>query len=158
MSSDRIKLSREGYEKLRDEVNHLMTKKRRQIAKDLATARAFGDLKENAEYDAAKNAQAFNEKQIFVLSEKLSRAEIFDDTGIDKNKILLGATATLKDLDHEEELQYTLVAAEEADFAENKISVISPIGKSLLGHKVGDEVAIQVPAGTLRYKVLKIQR
>ena len=158
MSSGRIKLSRAGYEKLRNEINHLMTKKRRQIAKDLATARAFGDLKENAEYDAAKNAQAFNERQISVLSEKLSRAEIFDDTGIDKSKILLGATATLKDLDHEEELKYTLVAAEEADFAENKISVISPIGKSLLGHKVGDEVAIQVPAGTLRYKVLKIQR
>ena len=158
MSTGRIKLTRAGYEKLRDDVQHRMTKKRREIAKDLATARAFGDLKENAEYDAAKNAQAMNEHHIAVLSEKLSRAEIFDDTGIDKNKILLGATATLKDLDRGEELQYTFVAAEEADFTANKISVMSPIGKSLLGHKVGDEVAIQVPAGTLRYKVLKIRR
>jgi transcription elongation factor GreA len=156
--SDRIKLTRKGYEKLHQELKERQTTKRREIAKDLEKARAFGDLKENAEYDSAKNAQAMNEALIAKLNEQLSRAEILDEEGIDKDKFLLGATATLKDLDHDDEFQYMLVAAEEADFKENKISTTSPIGKALLGHKVNDEVVIQVPAGTLRYKILKIER
>ena len=110
----RIKLTREGYEKLKNEVNHLMTKKRREIAKDLEKARAFGDLKENAEYDAAKNAQAHNEKRIADLTEKLSQAEILDDSNIDKSKILLGATAKLQDLKSGNKFEYMFVAAEEA--------------------------------------------
>lgn len=158
MSSARIKLTREGYEKLRNDLNFLMTVKRREIAKDLEKARAHGDLRENAEYDAAKNAQALNEKRIYELSGKLHRIEILDDTHIDKNKILLGATATLHDLEYDEEVQYMLVSSEEADYQQNKISVDSPLGKGLLGHQVGDELQIPVPAGTLRYKVLKIQR
>ncbi len=156
--SGRIQMSEEGYKKLKDELEYCMTKKRREIAKDLEVARAFGDLKENAEYDAAKNAQAHNEARVADLSEKMTRAEILDETGIDKDKILLGATATLKDLETGEELVYRLVVGEEADFKEDKISVSSPIGKSLLGHKVGDKVKIEVPAGVLLYEVLKIER
>lgn len=158
MQEGRVKLTRVGFDKLKAELRELSTKKRRQIAEDLARARAFGDLRENAEYDAAKNAQAFNEARIAELSDRLSRAEMIDESQMDKTKALIGATVTLQDLDNEEELRYSLVSSEEADFKRNRISVDSPIGKGLLGHQVGEEVAIKVPAGTLRYKVLKIER
>jgi transcription elongation factor GreA len=156
--TDKVILTRGGYEKMRSELEFMMTTKRRQIAKDLETARAFGDLRENAEYDAAKNAQAHNEKRISLLSEKLQRAEILDDSKIDKNKALLGATVRMQDLASKAELSYTLVSTEEADYKQNKVSITSPVGKAILGHAVGDEVAFKVPAGNLRYKILKIQR
>lgn len=156
--SERIRLTRIGYEKLKNEYEELTTKKRREIAKALEHARAFGDLKENAEYDAAKNAQALNEKRISELSDRLSRAELLDDSDLEKDKILIGATALLRDLDTDDEFEYMFVSTEEADYANNKISVTSPIGQTLMGHKVGDEVQIKVPAGILKYKVLKITR
>jgi transcription elongation factor GreA len=156
--SERIRLTRIGYEKLKAEYEELTTKKRREIAKALEHARAFGDLKENAEYDAAKNAQALNEKRISELSDRLSRAELLDDSNLEKDKILIGATALLCDLENDEEFEYMFVSTEEADYASNKISVTSPIGQALMGHKVGDEVSIRVPAGMLKYKVLKITR
>jgi transcription elongation factor GreA len=156
--SERIRLTRIGYDKLKAEYEELTTKKRREIARALEHARAFGDLKENAEYDAAKNAQALNEKRISELSDRLSRAELLDDSDLAKDKILIGASALLRDLDSDDEFEYTFVSAEEADYAANKISVSSPIGQTLLGHKVGDEVQIRVPAGILKYKVLKISR
>jgi transcription elongation factor GreA len=157
MSQQRIKLTRGGYKKIKTELEHLMTKKRREIAQDLKEARAHGDLKENAEYDAAKNAQAFNEKKISELSSKLERSEILSDDIAD-DRVLLGATVTLQDIDREETIIYQLVAAEEADFKENKLSVTSPVGKSLLGGKIKDIVKINVPAGVLQYKILKIER
>lgn len=158
MTDGKIRLTREGYEKLKAELEYLTGKKRREIAKDLEVARAFGDLKENAEYDAAKNAQALNEARAAELEEKLTRSEILDESQIDKDKILLGAKVTLKDLKFGDEIIYTIVAGEEADYDLGKISASSPIGKALIGHKVGDEVLIQVPAGTLNYEVLKIER
>ncbi len=156
--SDRIRLTRVGYDKLKHDYEELTTKKRREIARALEHARAFGDLKENGEYDAAKNAQALNEKRISEISDRLSRAELIDDTDIAKDQILIGATAQLRDLENDEEFEYMFVSTEEADYASNKISVTSPIGQALMGHKVGDEVQIKVPAGILRYKVLKISR
>lgn len=156
--SERIRLTRIGYEKLKTEYEELTTKKRREIARALEHARAFGDLKENAEYDAAKNAQALNEKRISELSDRLSRAELLDDSDLEKDKILIGATAILRDLDNDEEFEYMFVSTEEADYALNKISVTSPIGAALMGRKVGEEVKIKVPAGVLNYKVLKISR
>ncbi|MBP9733634.1 MAG: transcription elongation factor GreA [Candidatus Omnitrophica bacterium] len=156
--SERIRLTREGHNKLKAEYEDLTTRRRREIAKMLEHARAFGDLKENAEYDAAKNAQAHNEKRIADISDRLSRAELIDDSNLDKDKILIGASALLRDLENDEEFTYMIVSAEEADYAENKISISSPIGQTLLGHKVGDEVQIKVPAGVLKYKVLKISR
>lgn len=158
MTDGKIRLTREGYEKLKAELEFLTGKKRREIAQDLAAARAFGDLKENAEYDAAKNAQAMNEARAADLEQKLTRSEILDDSQLDKDKILLGAKATLKDLKFGDEIVYTIVAGEEADYDLGKISASSPIGKALIGHKVGDEITIQVPVGTLNYKVLKIER
>ncbi len=152
-----IYLTKEGYEKLAQELDYLKTTKRRQISKAIGEARAHGDISENAEYDAAKDAQGMNEKQIAELEEKLAHARILDDS-IPHDEILIGATVQLKDLDTDEEMAYTLVAELEADYEQNKISVTSPIGTALLHHKEGDEVSITVPAGLLRYKVLKISR
>lgn len=151
-------MTQEGYDKLKQELKHLTSVRRREIANDLETARSHGDLKENAEYDAAKDAQAMNELKIAKLSEKVATSRVLDDKDIPKDKAYLGATVSLKDLEAGDEEEYMLVAEAEADFLENKISVTSPIGKGLLGHKVGDVVEIEAPAGILRYEVLKITR
>lgn len=153
-----IHMTREGYKKLEDELNHRIKIKRKEIAKDLETARAFGDLRENAEYDAAKEAQSMNELRISELSQKLSSAVVIDEQSIPKDQVFLGAKVKLLDLNNNEELEYTLVSENESDFLENKISATSPIGKGLLGHKENEEVEIQVPAGILKYKILNITR
>lgn len=153
-----IHLSREGYEKIREKLEYLKTVKRREISKDLARARAHGDISENAEYDAAKDAQGMNEKKIAELEQELGRAKILDEGRIAKDKVLVGATVKLKDVATSEEITYTLVSELEADFNEGKISVTSPVGKSLLGQKKGQVVTINIPAGTLKYKVLDITR
>jgi transcription elongation factor GreA len=153
-----VYLSHDGYEKLRKELEQLRTSKRREISKAIGEARAHGDLSENAEYTYAKEAQGMNEKKIAELEEKLSRAKIIDESAMSKDEILIGAKVKLKDLDSGEELEYSLVAEEEADYSAGKISVTSPVGETLLGHKVNDTVKINIPAGTLMYKVLKITR
>ncbi|MFC1754898.1 transcription elongation factor GreA [Thermoproteota archaeon] len=151
-------LTREGHEKLVYKLDYLKKKRRRELSQAIAKARAFGDISENAEYDAAKDAQGLNEKDIAELEDKLSRARIIEDEDIPKDEVRIGATVTLKDLDSDEELQYTLVSEEEADFSQNKISLVSPVGKALLGHKVNEEVEINVPAGVLKYKICEITR
>ena len=148
----------EGYEKLRKEIEYLKTVKRRELSKAIGEARAHGDISENAEYDSAKDAQGMNEKKIAELEAKLAGAQILDNAEISKDEVLIGATVKLKDMDSGEELEYMIVAEEEADFAANKISMQSPVGTGLLNHKKGDVVEIQVPRGILRYKVLKISR
>jgi len=153
-----IYLTREGYEKLRKKLKHLATVKRRELARAVGKARDHGDISENAEYDAAKDAQGFNEKKIAELEDRLSNARILDDTNMPKDEALLGASVKLKDLDSGEEMEYMLVSEPEANYEENKISVTSPVGKGLLGHKKGQTVEIQVPAGILKYKILKITR
>ena len=158
MASSDVFLTQEGYEKLKDELDFLKKVKRREVAKQLEKARAMGDLSENAEYDAAKDAQAHLEKKIMELEDKLSRARIIEHENIPKDKIYIGAKVKLRDVDSGEELEYQFVAPPEADYAQNKISVESPIGKSLLGRKVGDVAEITVPAGILRYQVVEINR
>ena len=155
---DEIYLTKEGFEKLKGELDYLKTVRRRELSKAIGEARAHGDLSENAEYDAAKEAQALNEKRIVELEEKLSRGRILDEAAIPKDQVLIGAKVKLKDIASGEELQYTLVSGVESDFAQNKISVSSPVGKALLGHKVNETVEIKVPAGTLKYKILNISR
>lgn len=155
---DNIYLSSKGYEKLRKELEFLKTVKRRELSGAIGEARAHGDISENAEYDAAKEAQGLSEKRIAELEEKLSKARILDDTNMPKDEALIGATVKLEDLDSKEVLQYTLVSELEADFSQGKISVTSPVGKGLLGHKVKETVKIEVPAGVLKYKILKISR
>jgi len=156
--SEKILMTREGYEKLKKDLEHLKTRKRREIAEDIARARAFGDLKENAEYDAAKNSQALNEKRIADYEDRITRVQLLDDTKISKDQVLIGATVLLKDLNSQDEFSYSIVPQDEADFDNGKLSVSSPIAKGLLGLKVGDTTEIKIPAGTLKYKVLKITR
>lgn len=153
-----IYLTREGHRKLAEELEYLKTTKRRGISKAIGEARAHGDISENAEYDAAREAQAQNEQKISELEEKLIRAQIIDNDAMSKDEVLIGATVKLQDLDSGEDLEYTLVAELEADFSQGRISVTSPVGSALIGHKVDDEVHIKVPAGVLRYKVLNISR
>ena len=153
-----VYLTRSGFEKLRDELEKLKTTERRKIAKAIQEARLQGDISENAEYDAAKDAQAHNEKRISDLESNLAQVRLIENENIPSDKVFIGAHVKLKDMDTDEELKYFLVSQEESNYEENKISVSSPVGKGLLGHKEGDIVDIKVPAGSLRYKILKITR
>ena len=158
MGGSSVNLTREGRDKICRELENLKGRKRKEIAKALGEARAHGDLSENAEYDAAKEAQAMNEKRIAELEDILMRARLIDDKAMPADEALLGATVKVKDQNTEEEFDYMLVAEEESDFDLNKISISSPVGKALLGHKAGDVVEVQVPAGTLKYKIVSIAR
>jgi transcription elongation factor GreA len=151
-------LSKEGYEKLEKELRKLKTEGRKQIAQDIAEARAKGDLSENAEYDAAKEAQGHLETRIAELENTLANARILDDDTIDDTKAYV--LSKLKVLNHksDSEMEMTLVSKQEADFKTGKISIESPIGKALLGKEVGDIVEVDVPAGTLKLEILKIER
>ena len=152
-----IYLTKAGHQKLLEELEYLKTVKRRALSKAIGEARAHGDISENAEYDAAKDAQGMNEKRIAELEGKLSSARILDQN-ISSDEVLIGAKVRLKDLDTGEELEYTLVSEEEADYEQGKITVSSPIGSGLLNHKLNAIVEIKIPAGLLKYKVLKISR
>lgn len=153
-----IYLTRSGHKKLMEELEVLKTIKRRQLSKAVGEARSHGDISENAEYDAAKEAQGLNEKRIAELEDKLASAKILDDENISSDEVLIGATVKLKDLSSGEELEYTLVSELEADYDSGKISVNSPIGAALLNHKLSEVVDIKIPAGTLKYKILRISR
>ncbi|MBM3248477.1 MAG: transcription elongation factor GreA [Candidatus Omnitrophica bacterium] len=153
-----IYLTRAGYQRLIEELENLKNVKRRKLSKAIGEARSHGDIGENAEYDAAKEAQGLNEQKIAELELKLSYARIIDDEDIAKDKVLIGATVKLQDLDSGEKIEYMLVSAEEADFDQGKISFMSPIGSSLMNHKENDIVEIKIPAGILKYKILKISR
>ena len=153
-----VYLSREGYEKLRDELQELKGPERSTVRTALQSAREFGDLSENAEYAAAKERLMFLEQRINKLEETLSRARLLENENIPNDKVYIGATVELQDLKQDRQLTYTLVAPEEADFEHGKISTVSPIGQGLLGHLEGEEVEIEVPAGKLSYKILRISR
>lgn len=153
-----IYLTNEGYEKLRVELEYLKKVKLRELSKEIGEAAEKGDLSENAEFDAAKEAQELCKKRIVELEDKLSRVKIIDNMNISSDKVYIGATIRLKDIDSGEQLERTLVSGEEIDFSCGKISISSPVGKALLGHKEGDIVEINVPARILRYKILKITR
>jgi len=151
-------LTRDGYEKLIKELEYLKSVKRKELSKAIGEARSHGDISENAEYEAAKDAQGLNEKKIFELEHTLATSQILDDTHMAKDEVLIGATVRLKDIKSGGELEYMLVAEEEADYSQGKISVSSPVGSGLLSLKVGDTAEIKVPAGVLKYKILEIRR
>jgi len=156
MSPD-IYLTQEGYERLVSELEQLKTVKRRQLSRAVGEARAHGDISENAEYDAAREAQGHNEKQIVELEDKLACVRILDKD-IPVDQVLIGAMVKLKDMDTDEQLEYTLVSELEADYNQGKISVTSPVGQGLLGHKENEIVKIKIPAGVLIYRIIKISR
>jgi len=153
-----IKLTRAGLEKLQAELKHLKEDRRPVIIDAIATAREKGDLRENAEYDAAKEAQAHLEYRIQTLENQLVHVDVLDDKDIDSSKAFLGATIELKDKKRKREIKYMLVSKEEADVEEGKISVESPVGKAILGKSVGDQVQVTIPAGTLAYEIIAISR
>jgi transcription elongation factor GreA len=150
-------MSEEGYEKLRAELHKLKYTDRPMVVEEIKKAREHGDLSENAEYDAAKEAQTHLERQIAELEFKIAHAKIVKRDEVAKGKAYLFAKVTVVDLDDEEEETYTLVAPDEASPDKNHISIKSPIGQGLLGKKIGDEVAIKVPAGMLNYKIINIE-
>ena len=151
-------LTRDGCDKLKEELKILKTVKRKEIANALDKARQLGDLSENAEYESAKQSQAINEKRIRELEEKILTARILDNENIASDKAYIGAKLKLLDIDSKEEIQYMLVTEDVADYAAGKISISSPVGKALLGCKIGDIANIKIPAGVLKYKILKISR
>ncbi len=154
---DYIYLSKEGYEKLKKELDELKQVKRPELSQKISEARDFGDLKENAEYHAAKEALSLLENKIAQLEQTLHRAKILKEEDIVKDKVTILSTIRLKDLIREKEVEYTLVSPEESDFKLNKISTTSPVGKALLGKTKGETVEIKVPAGILKYEILEIK-
>ena len=152
-----IYLTKSGYEKMKNELSELKQVKRPELSKKISEARDFGDLKENAEYHAAREALSLLEAKIAKLEQSLSRAKILNKNDIAKDKITILSQVKLKDINRNIEVEYTLVSPEESDFRLNKISVKSPVGKTLLGKKKGDIVEIKVPAGLLKYKVVDLK-
>lgn len=148
----------EGLKKLRDELNHLKDVERPNASQAIAEARDKGDLSENAEYDAAKEAQGLLEMKISKLEETLANARLIDESQLDNSKVLVLSTVKIKNQTNGMEMKYTLVADGEADLKSGKISVNSPIGKGLLGKKVGETADIQVPNGVMKFDVLEITR
>ncbi|TPV34652.1 transcription elongation factor GreA [Paucihalobacter ruber] len=148
----------EGLKKLRDELNYLKDVERPKASQAIADARDKGDLSENAEYDAAKEAQGMLEMKISKLEEVVANARIIDESQLDTSKALVLSKVKIKNQTNGMEMTYTLVAESEANLATGKISVSSPIGKGLLGKKVGDIAEIQVPNGTLKFEILEISR
>ena len=146
----------EGLKKLKDELHQLKTVERKMIIKAIADARDKGDLSENAEYDAAKNDQGLLEIKISKLDEIVANARIVDSSKLDINKVSILTTVKIKNLKNNMEMKYTIVAENEADLKSGKISIDSPIGKGLVGKKVGDTVDVTVPAGVIPFQILEI--
>ena len=154
--AEKIPMTKKGFVKLQEELERLRKVDRPQNIRDIEEARGHGDLSENAEYHAAKERQGFIEGRMQELQGKLAHSQVIDTSKLSNEKVVFGATVVLLDQDSEEEKKYTLVGTDEADLKEGKISVISPVGKALISHRVGDVVSIRVPAGTVDYEVLDI--
>ena len=154
----KVYLTREKLTELEHELREMKTNGRAEMAAKIAEARGYGDLSENAEYDAAKEAQQHLELRIAKLEETLSRAQIIDTSALPTDKVYILSLVKVQDQKSKQVIEYRLVAPEEADFDQNKISVTSPIGKGLLGKKQGEIVQIKVPAGILEYKIVEIGR
>ncbi len=155
-SKGTVYLTRERMLELEKQLQQMKFKGRAEIAEKISEARAHGDLSENAEYDAAKEEQGLFELRISKLEELLSRARIIDKSDLPKDAAYILSDVTMEDLKNGGTVTYKLVSQEEADFEQNKIAVTAPIGKAMLKKKVGDLVTVQVPAGTLEYRILEI--
>jgi transcription elongation factor GreA len=152
----RVPLTPDGYQKLQEELERLLKVDRPKNIKDIAEARAHGDLSENAEYHAAKERQSFIEGKIQELKTKLALAEVIDPSRINQSKAAFGAKVKVLDIEADEEYVFTLVGPDEADVRNGKISINSPVGRSLLGKEVGDTAIIKAPARTMEYEILEI--
>ena len=152
------KYTKQGYQDLVDELKYLKLTRREEIKEQIAVARGFGDLSENAEYDEARNEQAKVEARIQELESLIENAEIIDESTMDVRSISLGSIVKLFDEDFDEEITYSIVGSNQADPLENKISDQSPIGRALMGKKAGERVTVTAPAGELHFKVLEVSR
>jgi transcription elongation factor GreA len=150
-------LTKEGYTKLKREIEDLSTTRRREVAERIKLAREFGDIAENAEYDAAKNEQAMLEARIAKLEERLAAARVIEKREISKDVVSVGSTVRLRDVDARQTVEYRIVGSAEANPAELKLSNESPVGKAIIGHKKGETVEVTTPRGALKYKILEIK-
>jgi transcription elongation factor GreA len=150
-------LTREGYEKLKQEIEYLSNEKRRDIAERIRIAREFGDIAENAEYDNAKNEQALLEHRIATLEERLRAARVIGDEEISSDVVSIGSRVKLQDMDAKETVEYHIVGSAEANPAEHKLSNESPVGKAIIGRKKGEIVEVAAPRGSLKFKILDIK-
>jgi transcription elongation factor GreA len=157
-NNKQIVLTYEGVKKIEEELEYLKTVKRKEVTEKIKVALGYGDLSENSEYDEAKNEQAFVEGRIATLENMLKNAKIIDDEDINTDVVSIGATVKVKDLEFGDELEFTIVGSAEADPMKMKISNEAPIGRGLLGKRVGEKVEIQVPDGTTTFEILEIKR
>jgi len=155
--TQKIPMTKEGYEKLKQDLDRIVKVERPKNIKDIEEARAHGDLSENAEYHAAKERQGHLEAKKRELEHKLAHAQIIDVSKLTNEKVVFGSTVTLSDTESGDIKKFTLVGQEEADIKKGKISVQSPVGKALIGHKVGDTVVIKAPARTVEYEIQEIE-
>ncbi|MBQ7358122.1 MAG: transcription elongation factor GreA [Clostridia bacterium] len=148
----------EGYKELTDELDHRKSVKREEIKEAIATARSFGDLSENSEYDEARNQQAENEARIKELEALIENAEIVDESKIDTKAVSLGSTVVVLDVEEDEEIKYSIVGSNEVNPLEGKISDRSPVGSALMGAKAGNTVSVTTPAGVYQLKIIDVYR
>lgn len=158
MAENIITITEEGYKKLQEELEYLRTVKRNEVRESVKVARSFGDLSENAEYDAARNEQAQVEAQIAELEDKLSRMRVVADHEVTTDRVNVGARVKIHNISFDEDVEYYLVGSTEADPFENKISDSSPIGKAIIGAKVGDTVTVRLAKGDMQIVILEISK
>lgn len=157
MDKDEVILTQEGLEQIEEELRELKTVKRKELAERLKVAISYGDLKENSEYHSAKDDQAHMETRILALERILKRARVVNADSVDLNEVSVGSYVILNDIEYAERIEYRIVGPAEANVAENKISYESPLGKGLLGKKVGDIINVDAPMGNLQYELLEIK-
>ena len=150
-------LTAEGYEKLKEEIEHLSSEKRREVAERIRVAREFGDIAENAEYDDAKNEQAMLEHRIAQLEERLANARVIEADEVTTDTVSVGSKVRLRDMDANRTVEYHIVGSAEANPSEQKLSNESPVGKAIMGRKKGEVVDVAAPRGSLKYKIMDIK-
>ncbi|KUO50765.1 MAG: transcription elongation factor GreA [Desulfitibacter sp. BRH_c19] len=158
MSTKDVILTVGGLKKLEEELLHLKTVKRQEVAERIKQAREFGDISENSEYEDAKHEQAFIEGRILTLEKKLRNAKLIDSDAVDTHAVSVGSKVLLKDLESGDEFEYVIVGSMEADPLDSKISNESPVGKAIIGHTSGSVVEVEVPVGTLKYEIMQISK
>lgn len=151
-------LTRKGEQKLKEELNELRSVRRREVAEKIKVALSFGDLSENSEYDEAKNEQGIIESRIAEIEQTLAHAQIIDDDDISTEKVGIGTTVKILDMEMDEEMEFKMVGTKEADISSGKMSDESPIGAAILNHEVGDEVEVETPSGVIGFKILEIRK
>lgn len=157
MSNEEVFLTKEGLAKLEEELKELKTVKRKELAARLKLAISYGDLKENSEYHSAKEDQSFMETRIMILEKMLTKAQIVDESTMDLTTVSVGSIVILNDVEYSEKIEYRVVGPAEADVLDNKISYESPLGKELLGKKVGSIISVNAPMGIIQYELLEIK-